>query len=136
MLAYEISLYARENFQLVDSDAIASIQSLAESYRTLSSGLYYEKPPEYRVQRELYEKLQAAVEGYKKQAQGVDLTSVPRLGVTSVRDGVIRDILIFMAQLGAIRTNGRPRSRAYLDFLRTQFKPEAFARPESKIVLP
>jgi hypothetical protein len=43
--------------------------------------------------------------------------------------------LIFLTQLGATRANGRPRGRAFLDFLRTQFKAEEFARPASKLVL-
>ena len=45
-LSYAISAYARDNRALVDSDALASLQALAESYRTLSSGIYYEKPLE------------------------------------------------------------------------------------------
>ena len=44
---------------------LASLQSLAESYRTLSSGIYYENPPEHRLQRALYEKLKAAIEGLR-----------------------------------------------------------------------
>lgn len=127
-LAYVICLYAREHSVLVDSDVIASIQSLAETYQTLSTGIYYEKPPDYRIQRELYDNLKDAVKDYRrKEAQEV--------GLVAVRDGEIRDTLIFLAQLGSMRTNGRPKSRAYLDFLRTQFKSEEFAKPTSNIIL-
>ena len=127
-LAYVICLYAREHSVLVDSDVIASIQSLAETYQTLSTGIYYEKPPDYRIQRELYDNLKDAVKDYRrKEAQEVALVAV--------RDGEIRDTLIFLAQLGSMRTNGRPKSRAYLDFLRTQFKSEEFAKPTSNIIL-
>lgn len=127
-LAYVICLYAREHSVLVDSDVIASIQSLAETYQTLSTGIYYEKPPDYRIQRELYDNLKDAVKDYRrKEAQEV--------GLVAVRDGEIRDTLIFLVQLGSMRTNGRPKSRAYLDFLRTQFKSEEFAKPTSNIIL-
>ncbi len=127
-LVYAVCLYARGNFALLDSDVLASLESLAETYRTLSSGIYYEKPPDYRIRRELYNELKAAIEDYrKKEAQ--------KVGVTSLRDGEIRDTLIFLAQLGAMRTNSRPKGRAYLDFLRKPFKPEEFAKPASNIIL-
>ncbi len=127
-LSYAICLYARDNRLLVDSDLMASLEGLAETYRTLSSGIYYEKPPDYRLQHELYDALKAALDDYR----GVEARQV---GVTTVRDGEIRDAIIFLAQLGATRLNGRPKGRAYLDFLRTQFKAEAFSKPSSNIVL-
>lgn len=127
-LSYAICVYARENAALSDPDVLGALQALAESYRTLSSGLYYEKPPDFRPQRELYERLKAATEDYKK-AEG------QQVGLTTVRDGDVRDALVFLAQLGTTRSNGRPKGRAYLDFLRTQFKSEEFSKPASNIIL-
>lgn len=127
-LSYAVCLYARDNPPLVDSDVLASLESLAEAYRTLASGIYYEKAPDYRLRRELYENLKTAIEDYKK-------SEARERGATSVRDGDIRDALIFLTQLGATRTNGRPKGRAYLDFLRTQFKSEELLKPASSIVL-
>ncbi len=127
-LSYATCLYARENPQLVDSDVATSLESLAETYRTLSSGIYYEKPPDYALQRGLYEALKAAVQDYKK-------VEAQQLGLSNTRDGEIRDATIFLAQLGATRSNGRPKGRAYLDFLRTQFESEEFSKPASNIVL-
>ncbi len=127
-LSYAICLWARENPQGVDGDVGAGLRLLAETYRTLSSGIYYEKPPDYILQRRLYDALKSAVEEYKK-------SEAEQLGISKLREGEIRDALIFLAQLGAARTNRRPRSRAYLDFLRTQFKGEEFSRPASSIVL-
>ncbi len=127
-LSYAVCMFARDERLIVDTDVITSLQSLAEAYRTLSSGIYYEKPPEYRVQRELYDRLKAAIEDYKKME-----AQQPR--VAGVRDGEIRDALVFLAQVGATRSNGRPKGRAYLDFLRTQFKSDELAKPASNIVL-
>ncbi len=127
-LAYTVCIYSRENRALVDSDVVATLQSLAETYRTLSSGIYYEKPPDYRLRRELYENLKDAIKDYKE-------AEARQVGMMSVRDGVIRDALIFLAQLGASHANGRPKGRAYLDLLRTQFKSEEFGKPASNIVL-
>jgi len=116
-LGYAVCLSARDNAAVNDSDVIASLQSLAEAYRTLSSGIYYEKPPDYLVQRRLYDDLKAAIENYKQ-------TESRKTGLETVRDSEVRDALILLTQVGATRANGRPKGRAYLDFLRSQFKSE------------
>ncbi len=120
-LGYALCLNARDNPAVTDTDAIAGVQSLAEAYQTLSSGIYYEKPPDYAVQRGLYDALKAAIENYRQ-------TETRNTGVQTVRDSEIRDALIFLAQLGATRANGRPKGRAYLDLLRSQFKSDEFKK--------
>jgi hypothetical protein len=127
-ISYGICAYARDNRPLVDPDAVESLQTLAEAYRTLSSGLYYEEPPDYLLQRELYERIKAAIEEYKK-----DQAREPQ--VEPIRDSDIRDTLIFLTQLGTIRANGRSRGRAFLDFLRSQFKPEEFSKPATSLLV-
>lgn len=127
-ISYAICLYARDERLTVDPDVLASLRALAETYKTLESGIYYEKPPEFRLQRELYEKLKATIDEYKK-------SEAQQMNSASVRDGDVRDALIFLTQLGATRANGRPKGRAYLDFLRTQFKSEELSKPASHIVL-
>ena len=127
-LTHTLLLFARDHRALVDSDAVAVLQTLAETYRTLSSGLYYERPPDYALQRELYEALKAALEEFKKREQN-------KVGVTSTRESEIRDALVLLTQVGATRTNGRPKGRAFLDFLRSHFLPEEIGKPESKIIL-
>jgi len=120
--------YAREHRQVVDTDAIAALQALAESYRTLSSGLYYEKPPDYLYQRELYQGLKATLEEFERvQAQ--------RQGLVTMRNSDLRDSLIYLTQLGAMRANGRPKGRAFLDLIGTQVASEASAKANSNIVL-
>jgi hypothetical protein len=120
-LGYAICLNARDNPALTDTDAIAGVRALAEAYQTLSSGIYYEKPPDYAVQRGLYDALKAAIENYRQ-------TETRNTGIQTVRDSEIRDALIFLAQLGATRANGRPKGRAYLDLLRGQFKSDEFQK--------
>ena len=127
-LSYALCSAARENRLVVDSDVLAALQALAETYRTLSSGILYEKAPDFRVQRELYDALKLAIDEFQKRA-------AQQAGMTSVRESEVRDALIFLTQLGATRANGRPKGRAYLDFMRAQFKPEEFAKPSSNIVL-
>ena len=120
--------YARRHRQVVDTDAIAALQALAETYRTLSSGLYYERPPDYLYRRELYNVLKTALEEFKQ-------AEIQRLGLATTRDSEIRDALTFLTQLGATRENGRPKGRAFLDLIRTPLGPEASAKPASNILL-
>ena len=122
-----IGRYAGEHRQLVDTDAVAALKALAESYRTLSSGLYYENPPDYLYQRELYQELKAALDEFQR-------TETQRQGLISTRNSDIRDALIYLTKLGAIRDNGRPKGRAFLDLTRRVTADES-ARADSKIVL-
>lgn len=125
-IAYTICSFAAEHRVLVDSDVIAALQTLAESYETLTKGIYYEKPLDDRLQHELSTRLKEAIAAYEKQ-------EAARTGVSALRDQTVRDTLIFFTQVGATRTNGRPRGRAYLDFLRREFKwqekPQTAASP-------
>jgi len=127
-LAFGILEFAAQQRLLVDSDAIAALQSLAESYQTLAKGIYYEKPLDDRVRHELYTHLKEAIASYRKE-------DAARSAVSSVRDSMVRDALIFFTQLGATRTNGRPKSRAFLDFLRSQFKWKGAAEAASSPLL-
>ena len=127
-LAYSVCVYARDNHDLVDADVLAAISSLAETYRTLSSGIYYEKPLDYRLQRELYDRLRAAVEDHRK-------AEAQHTGLGAMRDADVRDALIFLAQLGFTRSNERPKGRAFLDLLRSQLKLPQLDKPASNIVL-
>lgn len=127
-LAYAICAYARDNPSTVDTDVLASVQALAEAYRTLTRGIYYERPPDYALQRGLYNALESALSDFKK-------SDAAPSGLGPVRDRDLRDALILFAQLAARRSNGRPKGRAYLDFLRRQLNAEDLEKPASKIVL-
>jgi hypothetical protein len=127
-MAHAVCLLARDNRPLVDSDLVAALKALAETYRTLASGIYYENPPGYRLQHDLYKSLQAAVEDFKKKHAQTELTTL--------RDSEVRDVLIFMAQVGHARQNGRPKGRAFIDALCRPSKSLEPERPAaSNIVL-
>jgi hypothetical protein len=129
-LSYTVCLFMRDNPALVDADVRASLQALAETYQTLTSGIVYEKPPDRRLQYDLYERLKTAVTEYKKDDAGQVMTAR-----ATPLDSEIRDALILLTQLAAVRSNGRPKGRAFIDSLRSQFKPAAFERPSSSLIL-
>lgn len=127
-LGYAICLHARDNMALADPDIVAALRALGETYQTLSNGIYFEKPPDYAMERGLYDALKTAIEDFKK-------ADSRKTAVTTIRDGEIRDALIFLAQVGATRSNGRPKGRAFLDLLRTQFKSDELQKPSSGLLV-
>jgi len=114
-LAYSICDFAGLHREMVDSDVMVALQTLGESYQTLTKGIYYEKPLDHRLQHELATHLKSTIAAYKKEE-----ANRPRM--SGLRDETVRDALIFMAQAGGMHVNGRPKGRAYLDFLRSYVK--------------
>lgn len=120
---------AAENRSLNDSDVLGALGPLAEAYRTLSSsGLYYEKPPDDRVRAELYRRLGEFLNQYRK-PENQQAGSVP------LKDSEVFLLLAFLMRVARHHHNTRPRSRAFLDFLRAQYPPEATAPPDAPRVL-
>ena len=127
-LLFVIGRFSVENPELVDSDAQASLQALAEAYRTLSSGIYFEKPPDYRIQRELYGRLKEAIDEFKKE-------TLRGGAIFSIRDSEVRDCLVFLVQASVIRSNGRPKGRAFLDYVRSKFDLKQFSKSSSSAIV-
>ena len=129
-IGYTVVLYAREQRSLTDSEALSAVHALAETYRTLGSGIYYEKPPDNVIAAGLYAALAKFMDEEKQ--RGAEHPGYPPL-----RDSEIFYLLVFFERFGRLRSNGRPRTRSYVEFLRSQFPAEmAQAKEESRIVMP
>jgi len=129
-LGYAVLIYAADQRSLVDSDVFEAVQALAETRRTLLSGIYYEKPPQAPVSAGLYAALAKSIEQEKKHA--AEHPELPAL-----KDGEIFQLLVFFLRFGRMRSNGRRRSRGFITFLRTIIPVEAgVAKEESRIILP
>jgi hypothetical protein len=128
-LAFTVAKFCTSRRDATDPEVLAAIQALAETYKTLRTGIYYEKPPDARLPRELYAALTIFINEVKQQ-------HAERTG-TSLRDSDLFYLFVFLYRMGLLRTNGRPRSRRYIEFLRSQF-PEAqeLKREESRIIVP
>ena len=127
---YAILRFAAERPAVADHEALLALTTLAETYRTLSSGIYYENPPAEPLANGLYTALSAAVADYKKQVGS-------RPGIPAVKDGDIFFLIIFLARMARSWTNGRPRARLFLQFLRTQFPDVQPQQQEtSRIIAP
>jgi hypothetical protein len=134
-LTYALAKAARADHSLHDQDMIAALSILATSYeRRLSSGLVYEPPLTSESQRRAVAELEKMVGEYRVAEQ-------KHVGYTSLRDSEVLKALVFLLRLAHGRTSGRPKSRAFVEFLFAQFpeKDSAVVTPQeagSRIILP
>ena len=97
----------------VDADVQEAIESLIRTYRTLESGLYYETRPNNLVAAGIHQKIQDAVAELRKE--------LSEKSATPIRDAEILGVLAFLERIGLHQRNGRPRGRAFIDYLRSYF---------------
>jgi hypothetical protein len=128
-ISFAVAKFCAAQPSASDPDILVALQALAETYKTLGSGIYYEKPPDVPLSRELYNALSAFLTAAKQPQAG-------RADYAPVKDSEIFVLLVFLYRMGLLRTNGRPRSRRFIEFLRRQF-PQAheLKREESRIIV-
>ena len=128
-IGYTALVYAAEQPFLADGDVLAAAQAMAETYRTLLSGIYYEKPPEHPVAAGLYAALaKFFVDEKKREAEHPEFPAL--------KDSEIFHLLVFFLRFGRLRSNGRPRTRAFIEYLRAQFPREAgLAKEDPRIIM-
>ena len=134
-LSYALATASHADRSLNDRDLIAALSAMAARYeRLVNSGLHYEEPltsvAQHAVAAQVLEMVKRFREAEHKQ-----------LGYTNLRDGDVLKALVFLVRLGHGRTSGRPKSRAFVDFLVAQFpeKPSTVVGPQdsaSRIILP
>ena len=129
-IAFTIAKFSATQPSATDPDVLSSLRALADTYKTLVAGIVYEQPPAPLLQRELYDVLSAFLtEAKQNTSQG------PAFG--PIRDSEIFQLLVFLFRMGLLRTNGRPRSRRFIEFLRGQFPgAQELQREQSRIIVP
>jgi hypothetical protein len=129
-LAFSIAKFCAVQPTATDPDVLAALEALAQTYKTLGSGIIYESPPVAPLPRELYGALITFLAEVKKQ-------QAERANSAAWKDSEVFFLLVFLYRMGLLRTNGRPRSRRFIEFLRAQF-PQApeLKREESRIIVP
>jgi hypothetical protein len=130
-MASTIFQFHLQHKELNDHSAYSAIESLAETYRTLGTGILYEKPPVEPVAHALYTQLAQSIQNLRKEVERSAVAS-------ALKDSDIFKLLIFLLRICKQETNGRPCSRAFLEFLRTRFPLPAAAAPKetSRIIMP
>jgi hypothetical protein len=129
-LAFTLAKACMAQQTATDPDVLAALQAAAETYKTLTTGIYYEKQPDGLVSKEIYAAVTAFIADIERRAaeQGAS---------AGLKDSDVFYLLVFLYRMGLLRTNGRPRSRHFIEFLRGQFPgaPE-LKREESRIIVP
>jgi hypothetical protein len=132
-LTFALAKSARKDRTIVDSDLIGAMTSLARSYDTLiNAGLHYEPPMTSISQQAIAAELENTVKEYREAEQ-------KHLGYSRLRDSEVLKGLVFLVRMGQARTSGRPKSRAFLDFVYQQFPEKAIASPDevgSRLIVP
>ncbi|HTQ98190.1 MAG TPA: hypothetical protein VMH89_15365, partial [Candidatus Acidoferrum sp.] len=128
-IAFTIAKFCSQQPAATDPDVLAALQGEAETYKTLVSGIVYEQPPVAMVSRELYDTLATFLNESKQNG------AQPSYG--PIKDSEIFQLLVFLFRMGLLRTNGRPRSRRFIEFLRGQFPgAQELQQEQSRIIVP
>ena len=133
-LSYALARSARADRSLTDRDLIAGLTSLARSYeRLVNSGLHYEEPIQGMSRQAVITGLQAMVNEYREAEQ-------KHCGYTTLKDSELFKALVFLVRMAHARSSGRPKSRAFVDFLFAQFpaRESALVSPDqgSNLIIP
>ncbi len=134
-LTYALAKAARTDRSLHDQDLIAALSVLAKSYeRRANSGLHYEQPLTSDSQRRAAIEVENMITEYRAAEQ-------KHVGYSSLRDSEVLKALVFLLRLAHGRTSGRPKSRAFVEFVFAQFpeKDSGVVPPQeagSRIIMP
>ncbi|HWY21034.1 MAG TPA: hypothetical protein VNX26_07420 [Candidatus Acidoferrum sp.] len=134
-LSYALAKAAQANRSLNDRDLIAALSAMCTNReRLVNSGLHYEQPLASASQHAVV----TQVEEMGKQFREVEQK---QLGYSTLRDSDMLKALVFLVRLGLAHTSGRPKSRAFIDFLIAQFpeKQSTVVTPQeavSRIIVP
>ncbi len=133
-LTYALAKAAHADPRLNDRDLIATLTAMCTSYeRLVKSGLHYEQPLTSAAQHAAAAQVEEMVKQYRE-------AETKQLGYSNLRDSEVLKALVFLLRLAQGRTSGRPKSRAFIDFLFAQFPEKqaaVVARQEaSRIIVP
>lgn len=134
-LSYALAKASRADRSLNDRDLIGALSAMCMSYERLAnSGLHYEQPIAGRAQHAVA----AQIEEMLKQFREIEHK---QRGYATLKDSDVLKALVFLLRMAQGRTSGRPKSRAFIDFLFEQFpeQPVSILAPQdtgNRIILP
>jgi len=134
-LSFALAKGARSDRTMHDGDLIAALSALCTRYeRLVSSGLHYKQALTNIAQQTIASGVEAMVEQYREVEQ-------KHAGYSSLRDSDVLRALVFLVRMAYGRTSGRPKSRAFMDFLAAQFpeRESGWVAPQeaaSRIIMP
>jgi hypothetical protein len=134
-LTYALAKAARADRGLNDQDLISALTAMATKYfRLVNSGLHYEQPITSSSQQRVAAEVESMLKEFREAGQ-------KHMGYSTLHDSDILRALVFLVRLAHGRTSGRPKSRAFEEFLFAQFpeKESSLVTPQetgSRIIVP
>ena len=129
-LSFAIAKASRVDRDVYDRDVIQALTAVAKTLETLvNSGLVVEQKTANLGQQAIAGELQKMVEEYRA-------LETKQLGYSRLKDGDVLKAMVFLLRLAIGRTSGRPKSRAFLDFLHAQFPEKAESAGGNRIIVP
>lgn len=128
-MAETILRFQAEHRDVNDGAVQQALQSLTETYRTLGTGILYERPPHAPLARNLYSHIADFLNEFRKR-------EAERAGFSSLKDSDIFHLLVFLLRVLKQESNARPLSRAFLGILRQRFPAPAAEKESSRIIVP
>jgi hypothetical protein len=130
-LSYALAKSAQADRTIKDADLIAALGAQAKTHETLvNSGLHYETPIASISQQAVIAEVQKMLKEYREAEQ-------KHLGYSRLRESDVLRAFVFLLRMGYARTSGRPKSRAFVDFILAQFpeKSSPLAQPGNKLIV-
>jgi hypothetical protein len=133
-LTFALAKCARSDHGINDADMIAALAAITKTQETLaSSGLHYEAPTTSLSQQAMAAEVQKMLKEYREAEE-------KHLGYSRLRDSDVLKALVFLVRMGHARTSGRPKARAFVDFVLAQFPEQpAIVAPEeagNRLIVP
>jgi len=132
-LSFALVRCARADRSLRDSEVVGALTAVARQVQSqVNSGLLVPTAPASLPQQAVTSALEAMAEEYRQ-------TEHKHLGYSTLKDSELLQALVFLLRMAHTRSNGRPRSRAFLDFVMAQFpaEPVIASRAEpGRIIMP
>jgi hypothetical protein len=133
-LSYALAQAAKADRTLNDRDLIAALSAMcATQERLLNSGLHYDQPLTSAAQQAVAARVEEMLKQFREAEQ-------KQIGYSRLRDADVLKAFVFLVRLAHGRTSGRPKSRAFIDFLFSQFPEQhsAVVTPQetSRIIVP
>ena len=133
-LTFALAKCARADRGMNDADMIAGLTAITRTHETLAnSGLHYEAPTTSLSQQAIAAEVQKMLKEYREAEE-------KHLGYSRLRESDVLKALVFLVRMGYARTSGRPKARAFVDFVTAQFPEQpAIAAAEdagSRLIVP
>lgn len=115
LIASALGKAALETSGAVDRDVREALDSLVRTYRTLQSGLLYDAKPDNPIAARIHTAVQERLQEISE-----------RLGAhnETLRDADVLGVIAFLQRMELQTSNGRPKGRAFIDFLTGFLAPQ------------